>query len=120
MIHPNWLRVEPYPTRKVRPKRLQRSIARVIACIPKSVPLIARLEHPRAGAGGHNVVPKQSAQGSFEHIGILVLPTMAVERSRESARSEGVVHDREAPLGVGSVDLPMNTDASQVELIAGI
>ena len=62
------------------------------------MPLVARLEHPRAGAGGDDIVAEKRAERSLEHVGVLVLLRMPMEWRGESARRERVMHDGEAPV----------------------
>lgn len=60
------------------------------------MPLLARLVDPGAGAGGHHVVAEQRAEGALDHVGVLVLVVVAVERRGQGVRRHRVVDDGEA------------------------
>jgi hypothetical protein len=79
------------------------------------VPLVPRLEHPRARAGHDDLVAEQGPERAPQHVGVLVLPVVVVQRRGQRARRERVVDDRELPARLRAVDLPVDAEPAEVE-----
>src|SRR4029077_2377454 len=91
-----------------------------VAGVPERVPLIARLEHPRAGAGSDDLVAEECAELSLEHVGVLVLLRMAMEGRGERARCERVMDDGEAPVCLGPFDLPDDAEPTELDAFTSV
>src|ERR1019366_4317628 len=61
---------------------------------------------------------QQRAERAVQHVGILILTVVPMQWRREGARRHRMMDDGEAPVGVESVDLPVDTEAAQVEMVA--
>jgi hypothetical protein len=84
------------------------------------VPLVARLEHPGAGARLYDVVAKQRAERSLEDVGVLVLSRMAMEWRCKSTRRQRMVDDGEALVGLGAFDLPGDAEPAKLDVFASV
>src|SRR4051812_3631408 len=84
------------------------------------MPLVARLEHPGARAGGDDLVAQQRSERSLEHVGVLVLARVAVQRRGQGAWGERMVDDRESLARLGSLDLPGDAQAREVDVLAAV
>jgi hypothetical protein len=113
----------PRPGRRRRaPRRTSRSRpgddledpARLVAGVPERMPLVARLVDEVAGLGVDDVVAEQRAHPALEHVGVLVLAAVAVQRRGELARAHRVLDEREAAV-VGLVGVDHEADADRAE-----
>jgi hypothetical protein len=68
------------------------------------VPLAAGLEDQIPGLGEDLLVAQQRPQAALEHIAVLVLSAVVVQRAGQHVRWQGVLEDREPAGGVGAVD----------------
>jgi hypothetical protein len=59
------------------------------------VPLVARLEGEVADLGVDHVLAEQRSQPALEHVAVLVLAGVAVQRRREVTRWDRVLDERE-------------------------
>jgi hypothetical protein len=60
------------------------------------VPLVARLVDQVAGSGLDDVVAQQRTHAPLEHVAVLVLARVAVQRRGERARRHRMLDEREA------------------------
>src|SRR5712691_5914663 len=95
-------------------------LAWCVAGVPESVPLVARLEHPRADACRDYVVAEKCAERSRQYVRVLVLARMPVQRRGESARRERVMHDGEPLARLGSLDLPDDAEPGEIDSFASV
>ena len=68
------------------------------------MPLAAGLEDQIPGLGDELLVAQQRPQAALEHVAVLVLAGMVVQRAGEDVGGQGVLDDREPAGGVGAVD----------------
>src|SRR6185312_3212464 len=65
--------------------------ARLVARVPEGVPLAAGLEDEVAGPGLEDLVAEEGAHAAFDHVAVLVLAVVPVQRGGEGARGHGVL-----------------------------
>ena len=65
------------------------------------------------GPAVDHVVAEQRAHASLEHVAVLVLARVAVQRRGERARGHRVLDQREAAAGLGAVDHEPDADAAE-------
>src|SRR4029079_11591968 len=68
----------------------------------------------------HDRIAEQRTKGAGEHVGILVLAMMAVQRRGQHARLQRMMNDRKEATGLRSVDFPMCFVSAKVELLSRI
>ena len=69
--------------------------------------------HQIAGAGFDDVVAEQGAHAALEHVAVLVLAVVAMQRRGERARAHRVLDQREALAGLVAVDHEPHADAAE-------
>ena len=84
------------------------------------MPLVAGLEHPGFGARLYDVVAEERAERSLEHVGVLVLARMPMERCGQSTRCKRVVDDGDALVRLGTFDLPDDAQPTELDLFASL
>src|SRR5215211_7408665 len=72
--------------------------------VPEGVPLAAGLEDQIAGFGEDFLVAQQGPQPALQHVAVLGLAAVVVQRAGQDVRRQGVLHDREPAAGGGAVD----------------
>jgi hypothetical protein len=65
----------------------------LVTCVPDGVPLTARLVDKVARAAVDDLVCEERPDPAAENVAVLVLPAVAVERRRQSARLERVLNE---------------------------
>lgn len=73
------------------------------------MPLFTWLEHPGPWLGHNDLTAKQSAETTGEHIRILVLPVMTMERSCQRMGSKRMVNHCELPIASCAVNFPIDS-----------
>jgi hypothetical protein len=66
--------------------------------------MAAGLEDQVPGLGEDLLVAQERPQAALEHITVLILPAVVVQRAGQHMRRQGVLEDREPAGGVGAVD----------------
>ena len=89
-----------------------------VAVVPEGVPLVSRLEHPRARPCRDDIVAEQRTERPFEHVRILVLTRVPVEWRSQRTRLQRVMDDGEALVRLGAFDLPDDAEAAQLDPFA--
>jgi hypothetical protein len=84
-----------------------------VARVPERVPLVAWLEDQVARRSDDDVVAEQSADAAFEHVAVLVLTEMTVQRSSERTRRHRMLDQREAAARLVGVDHEPDADAAE-------
>jgi len=92
-------------------------LARCIAGVPERMPLIPGLEHPGSGLSRHDVVAEQRTERPCQHVRVLVLARVPVERCGERPRCQWMVDNGEAPLGFCPFDLPDDAESPEVDAL---
>jgi hypothetical protein len=72
--------------------------------VPEGVPLPAGLEDQVPRLGDDLPVAQQLPKLALEHVAVLVLTGVVVQRAGQHARWQGVPDDREPAAGIGAVD----------------
>ena len=83
------------------------------------MPLVARLEDQVAGPGLDDVVAQQRTHAPLEHVAVLVLAGVQVQRRGERARGHRVLDQREPLTRLGPVDHEAGADAPE-EALRGV
>ena len=91
--------------------------AGLVARVPERVPLVARLEDEVARAGLDDVVAQQRAHAPLEHVAVLVLAGVQVQRRGERARGHRVLDQREPLARLCPVDHEADADAAEEALL---
>src|SRR5581483_3630069 len=87
--------------------------AGLVPGVPEGVPLVPRLEGQVANPGRHDLVPEQRAHLALEHVAVLVLAGVQVQRCGERARRHRMLDQGEALIGLGPVDHEADADAAE-------
>jgi hypothetical protein len=83
---------------------------RNIACIPKRVPLTARLEDQVANFAIDDLAAEVSPHSTLEDKAVLILTTVAVHRSSQRMRFHRVFNQGESASGLSSINHEANAD----------
>jgi hypothetical protein len=65
---------------------------------------VARLEDEVAGPGDANLIPDLDADLAIEHVAVHLLVSVRVHRRGEDTRLDRMLHERESPPALRSVD----------------
>jgi hypothetical protein len=91
---------------------------RFVAGVPEGVPPVARLVDQVAGRGDHHLVAQQGAHAPLDHVAVLVLAQVPVQRRRERVRRHRVLDQREPLRGLPAVDHETHSDAAEEPCLA--
>src|ERR1700682_6411190 len=93
---------------------------RRVACIPKRVPLAARLEDQVAHLAIDELAAQVGADSSLEDKAVLILATVPVQRCRQCAWLHRVFNKRETPARLSAIDHEPNADPSQFSKLSAL
>jgi hypothetical protein len=75
-----------------------------ISGVPEGVLDAARLEDEVAGPGYVDLVSDLDADLAFEHVSVLVLAFVCVQRRGQDSRPDGMLDEREGAAALGTLD----------------
>src|SRR5581483_1642533 len=87
--------------------------ARLVAGVPERVPLVTRLVHEVARPGLDDVVAEERSHAPLQHVAVLVLARVQMERRGQRTRRHRMLDEREAVTGLRAVDEEPDADAAE-------
>jgi hypothetical protein len=82
------------------------------------VPLVSGLEHEVARLCGDHLITEQGPELAFEHVAVLILVGMTVQRRRQRAWRDGMLDERELSAGLGGPDHEPHAEHAEVNRLA--